>query len=177
MLREVLLTIKFLSSMQKLFFSKNYFFPVVITEWNNVDTSIRNSSSCHIFKNLTLKFIRPEPYIISSTQNFEGLRLLDWFESFSRSQIQTQFSRLLKYYLWLWSGDRNIKSFLSSLSRLFFEKINLIGSNILQQNDLSTTKNLIFGYEKLKGDKNNALLTPKIELIQSTERFKYPLFQ
>ena len=76
MLREVLLTIKFLSSMQKLFFSKNYFFPAVITEWNNVDISIRNSSSCHIFKNLTLKFIRPEPYIISSTQNFEGLKLL-----------------------------------------------------------------------------------------------------
>ena len=57
-------------------FFKNSFFPAVITEWNNLDISIRNSSSCHIFKNLILKFIRPEPNRISSTQNFEGLKLL-----------------------------------------------------------------------------------------------------
>ena len=55
-------------------FLKNSFFPAVITEWNSLDISIRNSSSCHIFKNLILKFIRPEPNIISSTQNFEGLK-------------------------------------------------------------------------------------------------------
>ena len=57
-------------------FFKNFFFPAVITEWNKLDISIRNSSSCHIFKNLILKFIRPEPHRISSTQNFEGLKLL-----------------------------------------------------------------------------------------------------
>ena len=57
-------------------FLKNSFFPAVITKWNNLDISIRNSSSCHIFKNLILKFIRPEPNRISSTQNFEGLKLL-----------------------------------------------------------------------------------------------------
>ena len=57
-------------------FLKNSFFPAVITEWNNLDISIRNSSSCHIFKNLILKSIRPEPNRISSSQNFEGLKLL-----------------------------------------------------------------------------------------------------
>ena len=57
-------------------FFKNSFFPAVITEWNNLDISIRNSSLCHIFKNLILKFIRPEPNRISSTQNFDGLKLL-----------------------------------------------------------------------------------------------------
>ena len=55
-------------------FFKNSFFPAVITEWNNLDISIRNSSSCHIFKNLILKFIRPEPNRVSSSQNFEGLK-------------------------------------------------------------------------------------------------------
>ena len=59
----------------------------------------------------------------------------------------------------------------------FFGKINIIDSNILQQNDLSITKDLIFGSEKLKDDKNNALLTSTIEFIQSTERFKYPLIE
>ena len=42
------------------------------------------------------------------------------------------------------------------------EKIDLIDSNILQQNDL--TKDLLFRSEKLKDDKNNALLTSKIQI-------------
>ena len=45
----------------KINFLKNAFFPAVITEWNNLDISIFNSYSYHIFKNLILKFIRPEP--------------------------------------------------------------------------------------------------------------------
>ena len=57
-------------------FFKNPFFPAVTAEWNNLDISIRNSSSYHIFKNLILKFIRPEPKSISSIQNFEGFNLL-----------------------------------------------------------------------------------------------------
>ena len=42
------------------------------------------------------------------------------------------------------------------------EKIDLIDSDILQQNDL--TKDLLFRSEKLKDDKNNALLTSKIQI-------------
>ena len=60
----------------KTIFFKDSFFPAVITECNNLDISIRNSSLCHIFKNSILKFIRPEPNRISSTQNFECLKLL-----------------------------------------------------------------------------------------------------
>ena len=61
--------------------------------------------------------------------------------------------------------------------KTFFEKANLIDFNILQQNDLFITNDLLFGSEKLKDDKNNALLTSTIEFIQSTERFKYQLLQ
>ena len=64
-----------------------------------------------------------------------------------------------------------------SARKTFFEKINRIDSNILQQSDLSITKDLLFCSEKLKDDKNNALLTSTIEFSQSTERFKYQLFQ
>ena len=61
--------------------------------------------------------------------------------------------------------------------KTFSEKINLTDSNISQQSDFSITKDLLFGSEKLEDDKNNALLTSTSEFIQSTERFKYPLFQ
>ena len=64
----------------------------------------------------------------------------------------------------------------SCVKKVFFEKINLIDFNILQQNDFSMTKDLLLCREKLKDDKSNALLTLRIEFIQSTERFKYPLF-
>ena len=50
----------------------------------------------------------------------------------------------------------------------FFEKINLIDFNILQQNYLPITKNLLFGCETLE---NNALLTPATEFIKSAEIF------
>ena len=56
-------------------FLKNCFFPAVIIERNNPDVNICNSSSCHIFKKLILKFIRHEPNIIFSAQNFGCLKL------------------------------------------------------------------------------------------------------
>ena len=61
--------------------------------------------------------------------------------------------------------------------KTFFEKINLIDSNILQQGDLSITNDLLFGSDKLKDDKNNALLTSTIEFVQSTESFIHQLLQ
>ena len=60
----------------KTVFLKHSFFQAVTTEWNNFDISFCSSSSCHIFKNLILKFIRSEPSRISSTQKVEGLKLL-----------------------------------------------------------------------------------------------------
>ena len=72
-----------------------------------------------------------------------------------------------------WSKQQAISFFTVSITVLqekyFFEKINLIDSNILQQSDLSITNYLFFGSEKLKDDKNNALLTSAIEFIQFTE--------
>ena len=49
--------------------------------------------------------------------------------------------------------------------KTFFENFYLIDANILQQNDLSITKDLLSGSEKLKDDKINALLTSMIEFI------------
>ena len=49
--------------------------------------------------------------------------------------------------------------------KTFFEKINLIDANILQQNDLSITKDLLSGSKKLKDDKINALSTSATEFI------------
>ena len=52
----------------------------------------------------------------------------------------------------------------------FLKKINDIDSNTLQQNNLFIIKDLLFGSEKLKENKSNALLKSPIAFIQSTER-------
>ena len=57
-------------------------------------------------------------------------------------------------------------------SQKFFEKMKIIDSKILQQNNLSISKDFLFSSEKLKDDKSNASLTSTTEFIQTTERFK-----
>ena len=104
----------------KTIFLKNSFFPEVIAKWNNRDISIGNSSSCHISKNLILKFIRPEPNRISSTQNFEGLKLLKrlGLSHLADHTFRHNFQDCLNPVCSCWSEDRNNKPFPSSLSQL-----------------------------------------------------------
>ena len=72
MLHKVL-WIKFLSLKKKLFFSKISFLQRYLT--STLTSALANSSSCHIFKSLILKVIRPKPNKICSTPNFLGLKL------------------------------------------------------------------------------------------------------
>ena len=64
-----------------------------------------------------------------------------------------------------------------SARKTFFERNNLIDSNILQQSDSSITNDFLFGSEKLKEDKSNSLSTSTIEFIQPMKRFKYQVLQ
>ena len=168
-------------------FLKNSFFPAVITQWNNLDIIIGNSSSCHVFKNVILTFIRPEPNRSSSTQNFEGLQLLTimrlGLSHLANRKFRHNFQDCLNPICSCGQGIETTSHFLlhclnyRCARKTYFLKIYLPDSNILQQSDLSITNDLLFGSEKLKDDKNNALLMATIEFIQSTERFKYQLLQ
>ena len=136
---------------------------------------------------MILKFIRPEPNRISSTENFEGLKLLTIMQlglsHLAEHKFNHDFQDCLNHICSCGQEIESTSHFVlhclnyRSARQTFFEKINLIDSNILQQNDLSITKNLLLSSEKLKHDQNNALLMSTIEFILSTERFKYPLFQ
>ena len=140
-----------------------------------------------IFKNLVLKFIRHEQNRISSTQNSEGLKLLRKMRLDLSHLADHRFRYIFHNYLNpICSCSQEIEKqnhFLLHyldcryVRKTFFEKINLIDSNILQESDLSITKDLLFGCEKLKDDKNNALLTSTTEFIQFMERLNHSLFQ
>ena len=49
------------STKNTIFKVRYHSFFAVITEWNNLDVNIWNSSSINVFKKELLKFIRPEP--------------------------------------------------------------------------------------------------------------------
>ena len=165
----------------------NSFFPAVISEWNKLDISIRNSPSCHIFKNLIQRFTRPKPSRISSTQNFDGLKSLTRMKlglsHLADHKFRHNFQDCLNPICSCGQEIETTSHFLlyclnyRCARKTCFEKINLIDSNIFKQSDVSLTKDLLFGSEKLNDNKNKALLTSTIDFIQSTERFKYRLFQ
>ena len=55
---------------------KNYFFLSAIIEWNNLDSSIRNSESLAIFKKRILAFIRPSANSTFHCHCPDGLKLI-----------------------------------------------------------------------------------------------------
>ena len=124
----------------KINFFKNSFFPAVIPEWNNL--GIRKSYSCHIFKNLILKFIRHKPKRISSTQNFEGLKLLTKMRLVLSHLADPKFKHNFQDCLNpIFSCGQVIETTSHFLfhclnyryaRKTFFEIINLIDSNILK---------------------------------------------
>ena len=57
-------------------FFENSFFPATITEWNNLDYSLRNAPSIKVFKKNILKFIRLGPNKVFNIYSPYGLKLL-----------------------------------------------------------------------------------------------------
>ena len=57
-------------------FFENSFFPATITEWNDLDYSLRNAPSINVFKQNILKFIRLGSNKVFNIYNPHGLKLL-----------------------------------------------------------------------------------------------------
>ena len=126
-------------------------------------------------------------YNIAMYNNFEGLKLLTRMRLglgyLADHKFRHNFQDCLNP---ICSCSHEIEttshSLLDSLNyhcarKAFFERNNLIDSDILQQSDSSITNDFLFGSEKLKEDKNNSLSTSTIEFIHPMKRFKYQLLQ
>ena len=81
-------------------FFKCSFFPAVITEWNNLDINIQNSSFINIFQKELQKCIRPEPsfYNIRDTKWLKLLNITTKFywclHSSSLTEIQLSINQV-----------------------------------------------------------------------------------
>ena len=79
-------------------FFRNSYFPSIVTEWNNLGKSIRNSESFSIFKKNISKLIRPSSNSIFTCHNPKGVKLL------TRLRLGLRHLRNhLRNYLQLWN--------------------------------------------------------------------------
>ena len=167
-------------------FFRNSYFSSIVTEWNNLDKSIRNSESFSIFKKNILKFIRPSPYSIFNCHNPKGVKLLTRLrlglshlrDHKSKHSFQDSLNPICNcgtdvetttHYLHhcpLFSDERLI----------LINNIRNIVSNILNLNDSRFSEVLLFGNSSFNNSKNTFITNTAIEYIVSSKRFEVPLF-
>ena len=168
-------------------FSKDSFFPTVISEWNSFDINIWNSSSINAFKKELLKFIRPEPtstYNIDDTKYVKLLtRLRFGLSHLGDHKFRHNFQDCVSTMCYCSQNIETTTHFLlhcrchHRARKTLFHKINHVSETILRQSDSKIPKILLFGDNKLDFETNKILLMSTIEFISLTERFSCPLFE
>ena len=167
-------------------FSRNSNFPSIVTEWNNLDKSIRNSESFSIFKKNILKFIRPSPNSIFNCHNPKGVKLLTRLRLGLSHLRDHKFKHSFQDSLNPICNCGNdvektthylLHCLLFSDGRLILtSNIRNIGSNILNLNDSRFSEVLLFGNSSFSNTKNTYLLNSAVEYVVSFKRFEVPLF-
>ena len=163
-------------------FFRNSYFPSIVTEWNNLEKSIRNSESFSVFKKNILKFIRPSPNSIFNCHNPKGVKLLTrlrlGLSHLRHHKFKHSFQDLLNpicncgattHYLLhcpLFSDERLI----------LINNIRNIDSNILNLNYYRFSEVLLFGNSSFNNSKKTLIINTTIEYIVSSKRFEVPLF-
>ena len=164
---------------------KNSFFPSAITEWNKLDSFVKNADLFHVFKKHILNFIRPLPNSIFNIHNPLGIKYLTrlriGFSHLKEHKFRHNFQDSVDPMCSCGSGTKTTKNFLLHCPNFhlqrqtLFNKIATIDSNILTENEESIVNILLFGKLNSENYFNKAILNASIEFILSTEKFNNPL--
>ena len=128
-------------------YCKNSFIPVIIKEWNKIDSDIWSSESLNVFKSKVLKFIRPKANTFVNCLNPKGVKLITRLRlglSHLRDQKFKQFSRLSKPYMQVRYWRRNNWSFSALLFQLLTWKKNPFGQHQICPSEYFETKWLFY---------------------------------
>ena len=168
-------------------FFENSFYPATITEWNDLDYSLRNARSINVFKKNVLKFICLAPNKVFSIYNPYGLKLLtrlrlglsplrghkfnhnfiDCFDEICMCGKDIESTNHFLLHCSLFLNERQV----------LMNKIRDIGSSLIDQNENFLCYTLLFGKENMNDSENTHILKATIEYILSTERFNVRLFE
>ena len=167
-------------------FFRNSYFPSIVTEWNNLDKSIRNSESFSIFKKNILQFIRPSPNSIFNCHNPKGLKLLTRLRlSLSHlrdNKFKHSFQDSLNPICSCGTDVETTTHYLLHCSLFSDERLILISNirnidnNILNLNDSRFSEVLLFGNSSFNNTKYTSILNTAIEYIVPSKRFEVSLF-
>ena len=165
---------------------KNSFFPSAITEWNKLDSYIRNADSFEVFKKRILEFVRPLPKSIYNIHNPLGIKYLTrlriGFSHLKEHKFRHNFQDSIDPMCSCNSGIETTAHFLlqcpnfNTQRQTLFDKIATIDANILIENENNIINILLFGKPNSEDRFNKQILNASIEFILSTERFNIPLF-
>ena len=160
----------------------NSFFPYTIKEWNKLSLEIRNSESYSIFKKSLLKFIRTIPNSVFSVADIYGIKLLTRLrvglshlrEHKFRHNFQDTINPLCSCSLEIESTSHfflRCQNFITPRTNLMNE-LRKLDSNILNLDEISLTKLLLYGDSKYENNVNKKILLASINFILSTKRFE-----
>ena len=164
----------------------NTFFPSIITEWNKLDLSIRNSTSLHIFKGRLLQFVRPLENIVFTCRNpirikylarlrleFSHLRyhkfkhgFLDAADTFF--SCSTAIENTADYFL-------HCPSFLT-VWNTFLNEIAIVYRSTIDQDEIKIIQTFLYGHSTYSVNDNKLILDASIKYILETKRFDGPIF-
>ena len=165
---------------------KNSFFPSAITEWNKLDSYIRNADSLEVFKKRILEFVRSLPKSIYNIHNPLGIKYLTrlriGFSHLKEHKFRHNFQESIDPMCSCNSGIETTAHFLlhcpnvNTQRQTLFDKIATIDANILIENENNIVNILLFGKPNSEDRFHKQILNASIEFILSTERFNIPLF-
>ena len=168
-------------------FFKNSFFPSTISEWNNLDHNIRNSSSFNIFRRSILKFIRPSANSFFNCHNPKGIKFITrlrlGLSHFREHKFKHSFQDSLNPFCSCGLDIESTGHYLLHCPKYITERRTLlstienIDNNLLDVCEPVLIKTLLFGSNLFDSNANTNVLNATIEYVLSTKRFEEPLFQ
>ena len=166
----------------------NSFFPNCISQWNNLESRIRNVPSIGSFKRATLDFIRPVPTPMLKINRLLGFVFL--------AQLRVGFSNLCEHkfrhnFLDIvdpicschTNGVKNTEHYLSHCSNfanqstVLFDDLRNIGTNCGPLDSSTLSRMHLFGNPKFSDNVNSGIIYAIIKFIESINRFSGSIYE
>ena len=166
---------------------RNSFFPYCISQWNKLDSRIRNLTSIATFKRAILGFIRPNPTTYFKTNKLSDFVFL--------TRIRVGFSHLRQHKFrhgFLDIVDRicscltnavgNTEHYLLPCSNftnqgtILLDDLQNLGINYGPLDSSTLSRMLLFGNPKFSDNANSGIIYAVIKFIESTNRFSGSIY-
>ena len=161
------------------------FFPWTITEWNKIDTKIRNSPYS-VFRNYLLKEIRPKPSPLYNIHNPSGIKLLTrlrlGLSHLNEHKFNHNFDDCVNPFCTCSLEPESTSHFFlhchhyNTIQSILFKDLNSVDKNLFKLSDNKLTLILLYGSTQYSLKNNHILLSSSIKYIENSKCFSGPLF-